>query len=353
MAWNLFPTMLALDESTGDVARNAVGEVFAPEDTARATPLALQDPSGVSMSTAVSNRLGVIQRFRVDGRKYVVWKSGSHEVDIVSIEAIIGDVDAAVLAAQQAAGAAAALLEQAVRSVNGTGPDASGNVDVAGGAGGQVGVDDLSGLTPIGRLVYLADTEQAGRNAIGAGTSSVMVRAGTNASTGAAITAATGTAASDSDVLKLSGDQVATGRKQFDGQVIVVDGNFTQAKVANLASDLGQRWRDRGTHVVGAQYAVNDVFTTPAGFMYLVRQAGVAGAAPSGGSTAAYQLIGSGAAGSGSSDVRTVLYSGGAYPVQPTEVPAGVRVRWFHGPVAYTGPTWPGVLDRYTYAALT
>jgi hypothetical protein len=62
-------------------------------------------------------------------------------------------------------------------------------------------------------------------------------------------------------------------------------------------------------------------------------------------------LGGSGGAGSGG--ILVVKYAAGAYPVQPASPPAGTTVRMFYGPTQYIGPTWSGVLDIYTYAALT
>lgn len=55
----------------------------------------------------------------------------------------------------------------------------------------------------------------------------------------------------------------------------------------------------------------------------------------------------------GTGDERAVYYASGAYPTQPSTAPSGIKRRHFYGPVQYTGPTWPGVLDLYTYAALT
>lgn len=44
-----------------------------------------------------------------------------------------------------------------------------------------------------------------------------------------------------------------------------------------------------------------------------------------------------------------VLYTSGAYPAQAGSAPTGLKVRHFYGPTPYTGPTWSGVLDLYTY----
>lgn len=103
MVWNAFPQALALDEATGDIARNIVGQVYDLADLARANPLPMQDPTGVPLVGATSNRLGLIQRFRVEDRKVVVWKSGAHEVEIISIEAVVRDVELARTAAEGAA----------------------------------------------------------------------------------------------------------------------------------------------------------------------------------------------------------------------------------------------------------
>jgi len=51
--------------------------------------------------------------------------------------------------------------------------------------------------------------------------------------------------------------------------------------------------------------------------------------------------------------IYVVPYSSGAYPAVPTDAPSGTLLRWFIGPVQYTGAAWPGVVNVYTYAALT
>lgn len=40
-----------------------------------------------------------------------------------------------------------------------------------------------------------------------------------------------------------------------------------------------------------------------------------------------------------------VDWNGTSYPTQPASAPEGVLKRWFFGPSAYTGSTWPGVQD--------
>lgn len=60
---------------------------------------------------------------------------------------------------------------------------------------------------------------------------------------------------------------------------------------------------------------------------------------------------GTGTGGGGA--ILPVIYGAGAYPVQAATPPAGVTVRMFLGPTQYVGPTWPGVVDLYNYAALT
>lgn len=42
-----------------------------------------------------------------------------------------------------------------------------------------------------------------------------------------------------------------------------------------------------------------------------------------------------------------VDWNGSSYPAQPASAPAGVLKRWFFGPSAYTGDTWPGVQDLW------
>jgi hypothetical protein len=62
--------------------------------------------------------------------------------------------------------------------------------------------------------------------------------------------------------------------------------------------------------------------------------------------------MGGGGAG-GTSSLLEVFYAGGAYPVQPTTAPTGIKHRAFYGPTPYVGPTWPGVVDTFQKVDLT
>lgn len=243
MAWNLFPAMLALDDATGDVARNVAGQVFAPEDTARATPLPMQDATGVAITAAVSNRLGLIQKFRVENRQTVIWKSGAHEVEVLSIESVVADVRAAQSAAASSAASAAtaaadARAAVAAQDVNvasfvrATGSETNkAVVEVAGSAGtgsGDVSVDTLPGATEVGKAVMKAVDKAAGRLAIGAGTSSLELGVlGTDAAAG-------------NDVLRLSGTspQRTTRPTEFAGGVVLADNALEIRHVSRLQAAL-------------------------------------------------------------------------------------------------------------------
>ena len=52
-----------------------------------------------------------------------------------------------------------------------------------------------------------------------------------------------------------------------------------------------------------------------------------------------------------SNPMVVVKWQGGAYPAQPASAPLGAQVRWFYGPVPYSGATWAGVDDFWVYRA--
>lgn len=116
--------------------------------------------------------------------------------------------------------------------------------------------------------------------------------------------------ANDADVVKIAGSQTVTGAKAFTVAPSVPDASFTVAKI----NATGTRSSATALHGDGT-------WKTPAG-------------------------------GGGTSEIATVLWSGSGYPTQAASPPAGIKVRQFYGPEPYSGATWTGVLDVYTYAAL-
>lgn len=61
-------------------------------------------------------------------------------------------------------------------------------------------------------------------------------------------------------------------------------------------------------------------------------------------------IVQAAATGGGSTDAGVaihVVYDAGGYPTQPSTYPASVKIRYFYGPVAYTGPTVSGIRDIF------
>jgi hypothetical protein len=102
MTWYGYDSQIAIDQSTEQIARNAAGHVYATTDTAFATPLTVTDLAGVTRSEIIANSFGLIEEFRVEDYKVVVWKSGDFKTQLSSISGIIADADAARTAAEQA-----------------------------------------------------------------------------------------------------------------------------------------------------------------------------------------------------------------------------------------------------------
>lgn len=122
MPWYAYESQIAIDES-GSIARNAEGFVYSTADTSFTTPLEVTDLAGVVRSEIVANALGLIEQFRVEDYKTVVWKSGDFMMVLHSIEGAIEEVEQAkdaAVAAQVAAEAAAAAASTAALPPGGT-----------------------------------------------------------------------------------------------------------------------------------------------------------------------------------------------------------------------------------------
>lgn len=102
MTWYGYDSQIALDQATEQVARNAAGHVYATTDTAFATPLVVTDLAGVVRSEIIANGLGLIEEFRVEDHKLVIWKSGDFKTQLASISGIIADAEDARASAAQA-----------------------------------------------------------------------------------------------------------------------------------------------------------------------------------------------------------------------------------------------------------
>lgn len=111
--WYIFEGLLAIDEQSGGIARNAEGHVYALADTTFATPLPVTDLQGVPLTALTSNQLGYIPSFKCQTR-IALWKSGPYIIPVWSIQGVLEDIvearqaaEDAAIAAQQAAEAAA------------------------------------------------------------------------------------------------------------------------------------------------------------------------------------------------------------------------------------------------------
>lgn len=81
-----FAQSLALNEQAGTVVPGAVARVYAPSDTAYATPLAITDLSGVPMTQLQAGPTGIYPAFRVAGRpSQVIAKSGPVITPLTSV----------------------------------------------------------------------------------------------------------------------------------------------------------------------------------------------------------------------------------------------------------------------------
>ena len=84
-----FPSMLAYD-SQGNIARDAVGRIYALSDTAAAKPLPVTDLNGVPFpdNAVPTSGIGVVAPFQVEGHAVVSWVSGPYRMDIPAIDSV-------------------------------------------------------------------------------------------------------------------------------------------------------------------------------------------------------------------------------------------------------------------------
>lgn len=133
--------LIAYDPTTGQLVPDAEGQVYAITDTAFTTPLAIQDLSGVGMSTLRTSRtVAMIDEFQVDDLLEVNWKSGAYVIRLTSFKGLAATANAAVAAAQVASTAAAAASTAAGSSATAAAASAQQVADyIAGGGGGGGG----------------------------------------------------------------------------------------------------------------------------------------------------------------------------------------------------------------------
>lgn len=226
MATFTFGPQSAVD-SSGAIVRSGEGSVYAIEDTAFATPLLVHVPGDVTTTTIRVSDLGVVETFWLDDHPDLWWVSGGVVCRLVSPTGILDAVAssaATASSAQVAAAAAQAAAEEASAGNPALLPLGGQVGDVlyraaqervgewgappAGGGGGgglppsypstwpstfpasahSHTTTDISNATTLGRNLLTAASQQAAREAIGAGTGNGTsnLSIGTTASTAAA-----------------------------------------------------------------------------------------------------------------------------------------------------------------------
>lgn len=225
MATFRFPGYPAVDPSTNQVVRDAVGQVYAVTDTTFSTPLTVTDLSGVPMTSVKVGPLGVTEQFVTTDQPEVNWKSGSFVIYLWSPMSMIEATQSASASAALSASAAEASRQAAIQALAESSgvatfipntaegwavstvvllPDQpgyatnTGEIRVGNGSstwsglpawggsgGGTASVDTLLGTGATGRNVMKAADQTTARAAIGAGTSSLVIGTGaTNAKAG-------------------------------------------------------------------------------------------------------------------------------------------------------------------------
>lgn len=326
MPTDYFDYALAIDPNAGVVIPNATAQVYAIDDVAFATPLAITDLTDSPLTQLKASPTGVFPPFKVTaGNTQVMAQTPAGLVTpLTSVFGMHGAAaeaaaDAAAASAAEAAASAAQAETAGALPPGGTtgqalvkNSDADGDagwITLSGGGGGTVltsysqiialpgypttfapaphshTATAISDASAVGRAVMTAADAQAARAAIGAGTGN-----GTSNLT-----------------LGTSGTQAAPGNHTHSASAIT----FTP---------------------VGALTATNV-------------QAAIEQAAASGGS-------------GGSAAVLVWRYGSGAYPTLPASKPAGIELVIAYGPVAPTSvPSWIGTdvgdaLGQYEYMAL-
>lgn len=190
MAVDYFDSTLAIDPVSGAVVPNAVADVYAITDTGFATPLDLTDVSGSPLANLKASSTGVFPPFRViSGETQVLARTSSGIVTPMTsvfgqhgaaAQAATADAETAADSAAASAAAAAASAQQAVLAAQSAGGGGTSGSGIIGAPSVWPSTfppsphthtaSQISDATVIGRTVMTAATQQAARDAMGAGT---------------------------------------------------------------------------------------------------------------------------------------------------------------------------------------
>lgn len=149
------------------------GSLYASEASAQSQtdPLTVTVAGGLSATVIGVSAFGQLPEFTVADLYQVWWRSGDVIVHLMAFDGLVANVGSLEASAVAAQAAAEEAMTDAVRSVNGITPDATGNVQVqTGGTGGATAHSQLSGLGSDDHPQYLTaargDTRYYNRAAV-------------------------------------------------------------------------------------------------------------------------------------------------------------------------------------------
>lgn len=134
-----FDAKLALNQEATNVVPGAVAQVYAAEDTAFTTPLAITDLTGVPLTALIASPMGIYPPFKVvSGQQDVIAKSGPMMTPLTSREGSRGPAGAAGAAGVGLPNAAA--LPDGYVPVVASGAWTAGPGGTGGGGGGSTSI---------------------------------------------------------------------------------------------------------------------------------------------------------------------------------------------------------------------
>lgn len=146
MTMYTYSPVVALDATTGELIESSAGKLFAIDDTAAQTPLAVSDVSGIAFpGGVVPVASGLVAGFQVTDHTRVMWVSGDARVAIWSPDAMEA---AAASAAESAAASAISVTDQVDRADNAAtrAEDAAQRAEDAADSGGGASDADVAAL---------------------------------------------------------------------------------------------------------------------------------------------------------------------------------------------------------------